>query len=67
MKKFELHWVTTGGLEEFFKIPISGYYLEAHGWDKNNLIYTKGEDVIRYNGTSWYLNGKEINSIIQIP
>jgi hypothetical protein len=46
---------------------ISGYYLEAHGWVRNKSVYTKGDNVITYDGTNWFLNGKEITSINEIP
>ncbi len=48
------------------EIDISGYWLQGNGWERKGSVYTKGEDVITFNGTNWYLNGKEINSINDI-
>ena len=46
---------------------ISGYYLIARGWLQSKNSYKKGEDIIVYNGTDWFLNGKVITSTNEIP
>jgi len=46
---------------------ISGYYLERHDWIRKGSIYTKGENVIKFNGTDWFLNGKVITSTKEVP
>jgi len=42
-------------------------YLISHGWGRSKSNYKKGNDLITYNGTEWFLNGKEITSINDIP
>ena len=32
---------------------LSGYFLEADGWKKNGLTWTKGFMTIKYDGTNW--------------
>ncbi len=65
---FKSEWVTTGGLEEFMKTNISGYYLIQNGWVRSKSTYKKGENLITYDGTTWFLNGVEIkDDIKEIP
>ena len=64
---FTQEWKTEKGLEDLAKHEISGYYLMAHGWERSQSTYKKGNDLITYNGTEWFLNGKEIKSINEIP
>jgi len=35
-------------------------WLLAHGWTRNGRIYTKGDDVIKFDGTYWLLNGERL-------
>lgn len=46
---------------------ISGYYLIARGWIQSKNSYKKGDDIIFYSGTDWFLNGVIITSIHDIP
>ncbi len=49
------------------KNMISGYYLISHGWIQSKNSYKKGDDIIFYSGTDWFLNGKIITTINEIP
>ncbi len=50
------------------KINISGYYLIQNGWVRSKSTYKKGENLITYDGTTWFLNGVEIkDDIKEIP
>jgi len=44
---------------------ISGYYLIQNGWIRSLSTYKKGNDLITYNGTEWFLNGKQIDDDIK--
>lgn len=46
---------------------ISGSYLMGNGWARKASTYTKGEHLITYDGCNWYLNGKRIFTINEIP
>lgn len=48
-------------------IPLSGAYLLERGWQKPKAgAYTKGNDTILYDGTTWTLNGKKVEFIKDI-
>jgi hypothetical protein len=42
------------------KIGLHTNWLLARGWVANGRIYTKGEDVIKFDGTNWYLNNEQL-------
>lgn len=46
---------------------ISGYYLIRNGWIQNKSTYRKGDNLITFNGTDWFLNGNVITSIKEVP
>lgn len=45
---------------------LSGYSLEYLGWEKKGFTWTKGENVITYDGCIWLFNGKKVEFIFQI-
>jgi hypothetical protein len=45
---------------------ISGYYFEKHGWMRDGTTYTKGEDVVKYDGVYWTLNGERVEDISEL-
>lgn len=47
-------------------VVISGNALEADGWVRNGLVYTKGDDMVRYDGVYWEFNGKKVNTMDEI-
>ena len=49
------------------KKMISGFYLISRGWVQSKNSYKKGDNLITYNGTDWFLNGKVITSTKEIP
>lgn len=34
---------------------LSGYFLQADGWEKKGFTWTKGFSTITYNGTDWMI------------
>ena len=47
---------------------ISGYFLEAHKWEKSkteNNTYTREHRKVSYDGTNWYYDGKQIEDSIR--
>ena len=41
-------------------VSISGYRLQAKGWQKENGVYKKDGEEIKYDGAKWIYNGREI-------
>jgi len=41
-------------------IGLNTDWLLANGWTRNGRIYTKGDDVIKFDGTNWILNGEQL-------
>lgn len=48
------------------KTPISGYALEKLGWSKAGFTWEKNGNCITYDGTTWLLNGQQIQYINDI-
>lgn len=46
---------------------LSGSYLMDNGWIRKASTYTKGGNLITYDGCNWYLNDKRIFTINEIP
>jgi hypothetical protein len=46
---------------------ISGTQLEFMGFEKSGNWYTKGTANIFFDGSMWWLNGKRISTIEDIP
>lgn len=42
---------------------ISGIWLVDMGWRRNGSGYVKGNDIVKYDGVNWTLNGKKVFKI----
>jgi hypothetical protein len=54
-------------LEKVNEWLLCGPFLVEFGWQRKGTTYTKGEDVITYDGCEWFLNGKRIFTINDVP